>query len=223
MHNPKAIIKNIKQMMQGHEPSRMTPWYKGFQGTIEPAEGREKSYTVTGVYNVLSDTELEITELPIGKWTRDYKTFLEDLAQKDEIEDIREYHQENRVHFIVVVPNLKKLEEKPDGIEKKFKLIGSISCANFVLFNSQQKIYRYGSEIDILKEFFGQREGLYSKRKEYMLARLNKEYEILVNKVKFIQGVIAESLKINKVKRKILVKNMVDFGLKPMSAIHAIM
>lgn len=223
MHNPKAIIKNIKQMMQGHEPSRMMPWYKGFQGTIEPAEGREKSYTVTGVYNVLSDTELEITELPIGKWTRDYKTFLEDLAQKDEIEDIREYHQENRVHFIVVVPNLRKLEEKPDAIEKKFKLTGSISCANFVLFNSQQKIYRYGTEIDILKEFFGQREGLYSKRKEYMLARLKKEYEILVNKVKFIQGVIAETLKINKVKRKILVKNMVDFGLKPMSAIHAIM
>lgn len=107
MHNPKDIIKNIKKMMQGQEPSRMMPWYKGFQGTIEPAEGREKSYTVTGVYTVLSDTELEITELPIGKWTRDYKTFLEDLAQKDEIEDIREYHQENRVHFIVVVPNLK--------------------------------------------------------------------------------------------------------------------
>lgn len=56
-----------------------------------------------------------------------------------------------------------------------------------------------------------------------MLARLNKEYEILVNKVKFIQGVIAENLKINRVKRKILVKNMVEFGLKPMSAIHAIM
>ena len=74
-----------------------------------------------------------------------------------------------------------------------------------------------------MKEFFGQREALYSRRKEYMLARLSKDYEILVNKVKFIQGVIAESLKINRVKRKILVKNMVDFGLKPMSAIHAIM
>ncbi len=74
-----------------------------------------------------------------------------------------------------------------------------------------------------MKEFFGQREALYSRRKEYMLARLSKDYEILVNKVKFIQGVIAESLKINKVKRKILVKNMVDFGLKPMSEIHAIM
>lgn len=40
----------------------------------------------------MDDDELEITELPIGKWTRDYKTFLEEMAQKDEIDEIREYH-----------------------------------------------------------------------------------------------------------------------------------
>ena len=61
-----------------------------------------------GVYRVTEEggDELEITELPIGKWTRDYKNFLEELATKDEIEEIREYHQENRVHFILKVPKL---------------------------------------------------------------------------------------------------------------------
>ena len=58
----------------------MIPWYKGYQGTIIPSEEKNKSYTVTGVYNILSETELEITELPVGRWTRDYKTFLEDMA-----------------------------------------------------------------------------------------------------------------------------------------------
>lgn len=47
---------------------------------------------VKGVYKIISDDEIEITELPVGKWTRDYKNFLEELAQKEEIEDIREYH-----------------------------------------------------------------------------------------------------------------------------------
>ena len=70
----------------------MMPWYKGFQGTIEPTAGREKSYMCTGAWRVISETELEITELPIGKWTRDYRASLEEMAQKDEIEDIREYH-----------------------------------------------------------------------------------------------------------------------------------
>jgi hypothetical protein len=41
---------------------------------------------------VLSEDELEITELPIGKWTRDYKNWLEELAMKEEIEEINEYH-----------------------------------------------------------------------------------------------------------------------------------
>ena len=110
MFNPDDIVDNIRHMMQGHEPKRMTPWYKGYQGTIEPAEDKVKSYTCTGVYNILSETELEITELPINRWTRDYKNFLEDLAQKDEIEDIREYHKENRVHFILIVPKLMEYE-----------------------------------------------------------------------------------------------------------------
>ena len=74
-----------------------------------------------------------------------------------------------------------------------------------------------------MKEFFGQRVALYGMRKQYMLARLQKEYEILVNKVKFIQGVIAEGLKINRVKRKALIRAMVDFGLKPMCKINEIM
>lgn len=57
-------------MMRGDEPNSMTPWYRGFQGTIEVID---KSCIVTGKFKVLSNTDLEITELPVGKWTRDYK------------------------------------------------------------------------------------------------------------------------------------------------------
>ena len=57
----------------------MHPWFKGFQGTIE-SNTNGKNYIVSGVFNVLSEDELEITELPINKWTRDYKNFLEELA-----------------------------------------------------------------------------------------------------------------------------------------------
>ena len=223
MYSPKDIVANLKRMMQGLEPERMKPWYKGFQGTIEPVQGREKSFLCTGEYEVLSETELEITELPIGKWTRDYKNFLEELATKEEVDEIREYHQENRVHFVVTVPKLLEIERREGGILKKFKLSTTLPCSNFVLFNSQAKIYRYDTEIDILKEFFGQREQLYHRRKEYMLARLLQQYEVLVNKVKFIQGVISESLRINKAKRKELVRSLVAFGLKQISEINAIM
>ena len=112
-----------------------------------------------GVFKILGaeeeSDELEITELPISKWTRDYKNFLEELAAKDEIDEIREYHQENRVHFIIKVTKLQEIKASAiDAIEKKFKLSSSLSANNYVLFNHEGKICRYNSEEEILKEFF---------------------------------------------------------------------
>jgi DNA topoisomerase-2 len=69
------------------------------------------------------------------------------------------------------------------------------------LFDAQGKIAKYQTEIDILKEFFNLRKDLYQKRKDYMLALLMKDYELLFNKVKFVQAVIAGTIKINKEKR----------------------
>ena len=78
-HNPRDIVDNLKRMMRKEECVPMSPWFKGFEGTIELA-ANNKSYLVRGIYNIIDDDEMEITELPIGKWTRDYKNFLEELA-----------------------------------------------------------------------------------------------------------------------------------------------
>lgn len=223
-HNPREIVRQLKNMMRGGNPEKMVPWYKGFQGTIE-AKPDGKGFTVTGVYTVLSDTELEITELPIHKWTRDYKNFLEELATKEEITEIREYHMENRVHFVLEVPKLREIEAKEGGILKKFKLQGSIASTNYVLFNKDHRIVRYADEISIMSEFFALRSDLYHKRKEYMLSKLQKEYEILLNKVKFISAVIAEpaGIKINKVKKRLILRQCQEFGLKTMTELNKIL
>jgi len=57
----------------------------GVQGSVDvPKEGRTgrfTSYSVSGIISKTSDTVLEITELPVGKWTQDYKAFLEPMLQ----------------------------------------------------------------------------------------------------------------------------------------------
>lgn len=95
--SPREITENLRRMMRNEPYQTMLPWYKGFTGTIEYTSPETRNVTVKGVYRILGEDEetsdeLEITELPIGKWTRDYKNFLEELAAKDEIEEIREYH-----------------------------------------------------------------------------------------------------------------------------------
>ena len=106
---------------------------------------------------------------------------------------------------------------------KTFKLVTTISGSNYVLFDHRGKIARYASEIDIMKEFFNLRKDLYQQRKEYCLAKLQKDYEILFNKVKFIQAVIAGTVTINKVKRQQIMLRCREIGLKTMDQLEAIM
>ena len=87
----------------------MHPWFKGFIGDIQESEGR---YIVTGQYEIVDDDELHITELPIGTWTSDYKAFIEELALKEIVEDIKEYHTENKIHFVLKVPSLLQIEKQ---------------------------------------------------------------------------------------------------------------
>jgi len=41
----------------------------------------EVSYTLGGLMTQTSETTLEVTELPVGKWTQQYKEFLEAMRE----------------------------------------------------------------------------------------------------------------------------------------------
>ena len=56
----------------------MDPYYNGFKGKIHKKD--KFNYITKGKYQVVTeDNKITITELPIGKWTDDYKKFLDSL------------------------------------------------------------------------------------------------------------------------------------------------
>jgi DNA topoisomerase-2 len=73
-----------------------------------------------------------------------------------------------------------------------------------VLFDHDGKIKRYKDVKAILYDWFGLRNQLYIRRKEYLLAKLNKEFETLRNKARFIKAVIEEEVQIKRVKKQII-------------------
>ena len=166
----------------------MTPWYRGFNGPVRLLR-ETNTYQFAGTYSYRLPDRLEITELPIKKWTRCFKSYLEELAQKDEIDEIREYHQDNAVKFVLTVPNLKQILQQDGGIEKKFKLVSTISANNMVLFDAESRIKKYSDEVEIMEEYFPVRLALYGKRKRYQLAVMRKDLQVFENKCRFIEGV----------------------------------
>lgn len=150
-YNPKDIISNVRRLLNGEALVPMHPWYKGFRGTIEKTATKEvgNTYTVTGTIEEVDETTLRITELPIRKWTQDYKEFLESVSAENEkskdpfIEGFSNYSDGNIVHFLVSLTEENLSAVKREGLLKRFKLTTTISTSNMHLFDPRGVIKKY--------------------------------------------------------------------------------
>ncbi len=178
--NPKDVTDNIVRMMNDTTPLKMKPWYKGFKGSIEEiSEGR---YTTHGVYETISKNVVKVTELPIGKWTSDYKEFLEQLMEKGVVKNFTNDSTESTVSFTI------KLGVQ--GNVSDLKLSSNLNTTNMHLFDSNKTIRKYNSPEDILTEFVSVKLKSYKKRKKMLLQEWNKQQTDLMYRVKFIQHVM---------------------------------
>lgn len=84
-YNPREVVANVRRLLNGEEMVPMDPWYRGFRGTIEKVVKESCiSYILSGIIEEVNETTLRITELPIRRWTQDYKEFLESISQGNE-------------------------------------------------------------------------------------------------------------------------------------------
>jgi DNA topoisomerase II len=98
-----------------------------------------------------------------------------------------------------------------------------MSANNYVLFDYAGKIRRYQNEEEIMQEFYVLRKTLYERRKDYMLARLRKEFETLSNKVRFILGVISDEIKVSRIKKRVLIQTLKAKGFSTQSELNNIL
>ena len=79
--NPHEIVRSLKSKLKGNGFLKLEPWYKGFQGEIKENPENKGTYIVTGKYHWDENNprKVIITEIPIKKWTEDYKYFLQEL------------------------------------------------------------------------------------------------------------------------------------------------
>ena len=96
-HSPKTLIEYIKNHLNHLELPKLMPYYEGFKGNITQID--PSKYLIKGCYEIVSNTDVRITELPIGIWTDDYKSYLEKLmdpgiaakTKKKSKSDIKDY------------------------------------------------------------------------------------------------------------------------------------
>ena len=128
-YSPKDMISQMRRFIgQTKKMTEPQPWYRGFKGNIG-ASDVPGQYLVTGIVNKKDPKTLEITELPVKKWTQDYKEGLQKLLpsnfDKPEnawIQDFREYHTESSVNFELIMTDAQMEACKGDNLIERFKL-----------------------------------------------------------------------------------------------------
>ena len=135
--SPTDIIRNIRRLFNDEPIIEMTPWYRGFCGTI--GKLKENSWYTRGNYNMVSGDTLEVTELPIGVWTEDFKNLLNDLMISDHVKSKKEREIEKKKK----TNNKKQPQKKPgkplikDFVYKKHDTKVSFS----ITFADKDKLY----------------------------------------------------------------------------------
>jgi DNA topoisomerase-2 len=156
-YNPRDIIANLRKMITGELAEHMVPWFRGFTGDIAAKAGG--NYTVSGTIEQIDDSTVVISELPVGKWTTDYKQFLESMIvgntqavkedgaapQQQFIKGFKENHTDTSVLFTVQLAPEKLVEilGEKGGLQKRFKLDTSIALSNMHLFDLDSHIRKF--------------------------------------------------------------------------------
>jgi len=199
--NPEDIKNSINCVLTGKEMPKLTPWYNGFTGTIEPNENYD-SFLVKGKYTQIKNNVIEITELPIGMWTQDYKSFLEDILD-DKVQSYVNHSTDTTVRFVI-----KYFPERIKDIWKDFKLTKNMKTTNMHLFDENGNMKKYNTPQEIIRDFVGIRLKYYTMRKENMLKNMNRDLNILQNKIKFIDMIVNEELIVFKQVKKIIIEKL---------------
>ena len=178
-YSPESIKENIKAYLEDTPMKEMIPSYKGFKGKI--VKENDHTYTTHGVYQK-QGKEITITELPIGKWTDDYKEHLEKLIEKGLVKNYKNHSTEETINFVVTM--------EKDFDLKELKLTSTLKTSNMWLFDEKNVIHKYDSPVEILTAFCKTRMEYYKKRKTHLLEQWNQEISSWNETYRFIQEVI---------------------------------
>lgn len=220
-YNPKDLIAYLKCLLAGDANPTMTlePYYKGFTGKIIKVAA--KKYLIKGVYSKADKNSITISELPVGTWTDDYKTFLEKEidSPKKIIKEYVDMSTDKKVSFTVKfhLGALDKLEatagdEHVNAVEKYMRLASSHSTSNMYLFDAEDKLKKYDNVEDIVKDYYGTRVQMYRQRIAYIVDVLQKELCLLSNKAKYITENLEGTIDLRRKKKKQIIDMLISKG-----------
>ncbi len=231
-HNPRHIVALLKQRLAAELETlaglALDPWWIGFRGSLVRKE--DKQWVTKALYE-FDDAKcsVHITELPVGTWTKDYKVFLDKMAQaegaetkwegKPVLKNFDDLYNDVDVNFILYLEKdyYEEAKDNKEEFEKRFHLTSSWKTTNMCCFDNQNTIRKYNTIGDLLEEYFAHRLVKYEERRAWQIAQLKDRIEELIAVRDFVRGVVEGAVKIMNVEDEVLLKSLHKLKLPPRS------
>ncbi len=215
--NPLDVTKALKTFIKKTEYIDIHPYFRGFKGIITPLENNK--YSMKGLYEIIDEETVRVTEIPIFKSIETYKAELTAMEITDKKEQnaskkITDFAMEPLLNSIDVTIKFKPTELqdliKNDKLETYLKLNTTFSLNNMHLYDSNNKLTLYDTVYDIIEEFYIDRLEFYKKRKAHHIKVLENDVNIIKYKVKFIEDIFDKKIKIEKQKKDVVIARLVE-------------
>ena len=238
-YNPADIVRVLKERIRGRLSDlrymALKPWWQGFKGEV--VSGGESCWITKGMYTLQPDAKtITITELPVGVWTKDYKTFLDQMCTAEKtkateyafgddgqpiLKSFDDLYTDEEVKFVLYFDQdgFEELKAHPEDFEKRFRLTSSWRTTNMVAFDASEKpkITRYNSAGGILEAFYGPRLAAYEERRKKEIERLAADAVEADAKARFIRAVLEGTIELRRATDESIVGMMKGHGLPALS------
>jgi DNA topoisomerase-2 len=192
--HPLDVAENVERALAGQPLKALLPWWRHFAGTVHAVDAARGELVTRGVARATGKTTIEITELPVGRWTTTQKEYLEEMVEIGTVESFRELHTEHSVHFVVTVSprHRKELGGTNKALMRSFRLESTLSLRNMHLFDSQGRLQHFETAEDIVRAFVRERLPYYERRLERQLVTLTVECDVLRIRGEFARFMVLE-------------------------------
>ena len=191
--NPENLKKYILEKLSGKEPSEelLNPYAKNFKGNFRKDVETPNKWYIEGVVEHVKNNEYLITEIPFTYDLKTYTNVLDDLVEsKTIIRYSSESDGENILKFRDTLPR-----GVNDSLITRLKLYKIVN-ENYTAIDENLKVREFKSAKEIIDYYIDIKLKFLQKRKTYIIEKLNKDFKILENKLRFLNMYISKELSI---------------------------
>lgn len=202
------VIKSCLMWLEGKKlPKHMTPSLNVFKGKWTQDKEIPNKWYAEGIFEKVNTSTVRVTELPPSMSYEKWEDHLKKLMDARRITDYVDNSVGLEVDYTIKFTRENLADLDDEALKKLLKLVDS-ETEFYNTLDEHGKLKIFQNTKDIFDYFMTFRLDFYKKRKDYMISTIERELQILSNRVRFIKMIIDEELIVNKKTKDVLIKEL---------------